>query len=119
MQSRRTIPTASPKVTYALQTCAGGIWRTDETFDSAVRAVAKYGSATGRRRVLAISFDTQHRQHNAVLRDSEEDERIDDIVTRKLAPVPVTAERDWAEDDNGEPLRVPPHKGVYWHAQAR
>jgi len=114
--------TKQSKTVYALQTCpGGGAWRTLETFDSAVRAIARYGNTMGRRRILQTWWDAAQRQHNAVLRDSEHDEAVEAATARAPEFVLVTADRDWYETDDGEPSRCAPRKqtGVYVNMTGR
>jgi hypothetical protein len=117
MKPRRS--TSQPQVTYAVQAREGGAWRTLDTFDSVTRAIGCYNAQAGRRRILQSTFDAAQRQRSAVLRDSEQDAAVEAATARKPAPVLVTKERDWLEDEDGEPIRVGPGGGPYVHMRAR
>lgn len=106
-----------PKVTYALQAHEHGAWRTVDTFDSVSRAIGCYNAQGGRRRILQNSFDAAQRQRSAVLRDSEQDAAIAKATERKLEPVLDTSDREWLEDEQGEPVRRGPSD--YFHARPK
>ena len=109
-----------PVSTYRVEKLVAGAWRTVDTFDTVSRAIGCYNAHGGRHRILQNSFDAAQRQRSAVLRDSEQDAAIARVTERKLDPVLDTSDREWAEDDDGEPIRLaPPQRGVYVHLSPR
>jgi len=111
--------TKQSQTSYRVETFVSGAWQLVETFDSVSRALGRYNTLAGRRRILQSWFDSAQRQHSAVLRDSEQDAAVAQATERKLEPVLDTTSREWHEDADGEPTRVAPTTGVFFHLSGR